>query len=83
MIRPESPYRRPVRLRPASDAFGAFCALLCLAAVAVGAGVALAACDAIVRHGGGSDALAIALAGLAILLAGTACGVLLGGGRRG
>ena len=38
---------------------------------------------AIVRHGGGSDALAIALAGLAILLAGTACGVLLGGGRRG
>ncbi len=82
MIRPESPYRRPAWLRPSRDVIGALCALACLLLVAVGAGVAFAALDD-VRERGGDGSRAVALVGVALLLAGAGGGVLIAGGRRG
>jgi hypothetical protein len=82
MSAPESPYRRPAQLRrPALDFVGALCAFLCLAAIVGGVGLAFVGCDE-AAHGGGDAAVALALVGEALLLAGTGCSVLLARGAR-
>lgn len=82
MTTPESPYRRPALRRPADrNLFLALCGWACVLLSVVGAAVALVGAS-LVRDGGGDDARALALAGLAMLAGGAGGGVLLDGGRR-